>query len=1392
MDLKTTISPSVEFGLRAIGIWPGSRSILFRTFWTISLGLAQTFQFKYIVACIETANFLDLIDSVSTTLPYSLLCLKLIILWQNQKLFNDILTSMSRDWRNCDAVAFDVRIMTNKATLSHRCSMLIIGVYSIAVVVYVSVIMEFNSINSESGRGELFLKMEFPFVYEFSPIYEIVMFTQFVQLLSNASVIGILNALIITLSIESNKGFDMLLKSLFFYIAITLEAFIFCFAGEYLSNKSKSVANAAYEALWYDAKPSESRNLVILILRSQKRLTLTIGKFNDLSLEVFASLILWEIRAAIVRKSRQELTLVLSGFVNEEIKKRGFLCEMIPTSTVSRPVEIGLRLTGIWPNSSIFFRLLWTLVMGTGLIFQYHYLLIHFSIKELPNLIDGLSTTLPYNLLFFKLVVLWVNNRLFIDILTAMSNDWSEYSNIYAMIDKAILAHRCSKVTIGVYSTAVLLYSTASINFRKQTNGSCRELLIKMELPFEFCNSPIYEIVECVQFVHLMAVASAIGMLDALMVTLMLHIGGQIDLMQQEVEEICPKNNKYNLPTTILKSLINKHHKIIAFSENIESLFSHIALMQFFSNTLIICCIGFLIVTSMGTDEGVRMLVKTLFFYIAITLEAFIFCFAGIYLSNKSRTIGDAVYESVWYTLKPRDCRILLLVIMRSQKCLTITAGKFMDLSLEGFTNVSKYYFKYDNNLKIRIHMTTTSTVALVVQIGLRGIGFWPNTPCALLFRCLWILTIGIVQTLQYWWIVIHFRTDDMSHLMDGLSVTIEYSVMSLKLIILWFNSRIFYDVLAAMATDWREATSSEMNIMMSKANLSRRISNIIVTLHAASFVCFGIEVLASYTDDYDDDETLVRVFTLKLQLPSQCNESPLYELVTGLEFFHQLAASTTTGVLNSLLITLILHTSGQIEILCDILKNISSEMNNQQLAFSMKKVIGKHQKIITFSDKIEKIFSYIALIQFMSSTLLTCCIGFTIITSIDTQDSDTIDGTALMKAVVFYIAAAVEAFIFCFCGEYLTAKSKMIGDAAYKSVWYDFTPKESKLVLLIILRSQRRLTITAGNMMDLSLEGFTNMSRRDNMITSTVALWVQIGLRSIGFWPNTPCALLFRCLWILTIGIVQTFQYWWIIIHLRTDDMSYLMDGLSVTIEYSVMSLKLIILWFNSRIFYNVLAAMAADWREATSSEMHIMMSKANLSRRFSNVIIGLHSVAVMCFGIEVLASHTNDADHGIETPVRAFTLKLQLPLRCNESPLYELVMSLEFLHQLAASTTTGVLNSLLITLSINTQDSDTVDGTALMKAVVFYIAAAVEAFTFCFCGEYLTAKSKMIGDAAYKSVWYDFTPKESKLVLLIILRSQRRLTITAGNMMDLSLEGFTSILKASVSYVSVLHAMY
>ncbi|KAL0120396.1 hypothetical protein PUN28_008224 [Cardiocondyla obscurior] len=45
------------------------------------------------------------------------------------------------------------------------------------------------------------------------------------------------------------------------------------------------------------------------------------------------------------------------------------------------------------------------------------------------------------------------------------------------------------------------------------------------------------------------------------------------------------------------------------------------------------------------------MLVKTLFFYIAITLEAFIFCFAGEYVSNKLSLFWSIIADKKLFTL---------------------------------------------------------------------------------------------------------------------------------------------------------------------------------------------------------------------------------------------------------------------------------------------------------------------------------------------------------------------------------------------------------------------------------------------------------------------------------------------------------------------------------------------------------------------------------------------------------------------------------------------------------------------------------------------------------------------------------------------------------------------
>jgi len=75
-----------------------------------------------------------------------------------------------------------------------------------------------------------------------------------------------------------------------------------------------------------------------------------------------------------------------------------------------------------------------------------------------------------------------------------------------------------------------------------------------------------------------------------------LHVSGQIDILCQEFKTISAKSLPYKTSTSTLGILIERHNKVFLFSDNIEKLFSFIALMQVIWNTLAICSLGFIII----------------------------------------------------------------------------------------------------------------------------------------------------------------------------------------------------------------------------------------------------------------------------------------------------------------------------------------------------------------------------------------------------------------------------------------------------------------------------------------------------------------------------------------------------------------------------------------------------------------------------------------------------------------------------------------------------------------------------------------------------------------------------------------------------------------------------
>ncbi|CAD1476695.1 unnamed protein product, partial [Heterotrigona itama] len=355
-------------------------------------------------------------------------------------------------------------------------------------------------------------------------------------------------------------------------------------------------------------------------------------------------------------------------------------------NTISPSVKLGLHFCGVWPGTSFQYlhKICWVIAIITLQTYQYRYIVMHCSTDSLMNTTDNLSIAVPFSLVFIKLVVTWINYGIFCDILSTMEQDCQKYAemdvnNLMSKTGQA--SFYLTSMIMSSYLVSAFFYLTGAIAFQGNNDSTSRELLFKMDLPFEANESPNYELVVTTQFLIHFSAALTFGSFTALLLMVVLHVGCQIDIMCQNLTDVLSKNENK------LKHFISRYQEIIIFTEKVEKLFTYIALSQLVSNTINTCCEGFLIVIALNDDNGLPLLIKSVLFYAVICLEVFVYCFAGEYLRIKSQLIGDTAYDLLWYDLRPNESQLLIPVILRSQKGFTLTFGKFSSLSLESFTN---------------------------------------------------------------------------------------------------------------------------------------------------------------------------------------------------------------------------------------------------------------------------------------------------------------------------------------------------------------------------------------------------------------------------------------------------------------------------------------------------------------------------------------------------------------------------------------------------------------------------------------------------------------------------------------------------------------------------------
>lgn len=120
--------------------------------------------------------------------------------------------------------------------------------------------------------------------------------------------------------------------------------------------------------------------------------------------------------------------------------------------------------------------------------------------------------------------------------------------------------------------------------------------------------------------------------------------------------------------------------------------------------------------------------------------------------------------------------------------------------------------------------------------------------------------------------------------------------------------SSIIYDMIARIAEDWNECSSthSKMQLMISKAILSHRVSKYSIGTYTVVLLLFGAGNMIVQKTMGSEQLVEEKQLIVKMKLPPEFDASPIYEIVVVTQFFVQFTLALMAGMLNALIVTLV------------------------------------------------------------------------------------------------------------------------------------------------------------------------------------------------------------------------------------------------------------------------------------------------------------------------------------------------------------------------------------------------------------------------------------------------------------------------------------------------------
>ncbi|XP_012538808.1 odorant receptor 4 isoform X2 [Monomorium pharaonis] len=210
---------------------------------------------------------------------------------------------------------------------------------------------------------------------------------------------------------------------------------------------------------------------------------------------------------------------------------------------------------------------------------------------------------------------------------------------------------------------------------------------------------PFFEIKDittyiCVSFylgIMLPVILCGYGGPDAYVLSMSFHICGQFAALSCKIDNLLRDHKNYHRH---ISNIILRHRHLIRLAQIVENNFNMMYLQQTVCSVFLLCLTLYHMMAKSDYEENSKIALYALYTF-CVSGTILTYCYTGECLLTESVKLRETFYNTDWYNISPSYAKLIGICLIRSERPMILTAGKFCVLSLNTFTSIVKTSMAY-------------------------------------------------------------------------------------------------------------------------------------------------------------------------------------------------------------------------------------------------------------------------------------------------------------------------------------------------------------------------------------------------------------------------------------------------------------------------------------------------------------------------------------------------------------------------------------------------------------------------------------------------------------------------------------------------------------------------